>query len=155
NRGRGVEELKLAVLKADRTGPAREGPVFPEAFQIEAAELAREVPAAEPFLVQRLLLDVGGHTETSLSRRYGTGLSDHVRNARNRLSAAGCGVPAVEARTRYGWIRQALACCVERPAVKPVLFADRLDRVLTHKVWGTFIFLGLMFLVFESIFIWA
>src|SRR5262249_8273144 len=29
---------------------------------------------------------------------------------------------------------------------------DRLDRVLTHKVWGTLVFLALMFLVFQAIF---
>ena len=34
-------------------------------------------------------------------------------------------------------------------------WTDRLDRVLTHRVWGTLIFLAVMFLVFQSIFTWA
>src|SRR5207302_654342 len=34
-------------------------------------------------------------------------------------------------------------------------WTDRLDRVLTHRVWGTLLFLALMFVVFESIFTWA
>ena len=38
-----------------------------------------------------------------------------VQAARQRLVAAGCPVPAVEARTRYGWIREATAGCVQRP----------------------------------------
>src|SRR5205807_9583112 len=42
--------------------------------------------------------------------------------------------------------------CVQRPARRPVTWTDRLDRLLTHRLWGTLIFLVLMFLVFESIF---
>jgi ferrous iron transport protein B len=155
NRGRGVEELKRAVVAAAGAGPAREGPIFPVPFQEETASLSGQLPHVEPFLVQRLLLDIGGHTENSLQRRFGDSLGDKVQSARRRLTDAGCGVPAVEARARYGWIRQALTGCIEKPATRPVLFADRLDRVLTHKLWGTLIFLSLMFLVFESIFIWA
>src|SRR5262249_43640775 len=82
-------------------------------------------------------------------------LGERVRAARQRLTAAGCAVPAVEARTRYAWIRQATAGCVRRPERRPVTMTDRLDRVLTHPIWGTLIFLLLMFVVFEAIFEWA
>ena len=34
-------------------------------------------------------------------------------------------------------------------------FSDKLDRVLTHKVWGTLIFLAIMTLMFQSIFTFA
>jgi ferrous iron transport protein B len=61
----------------------------------------------------------------------------------------------VEPRTRYAWIRQATAGCIQRPAKRVVTWTDRLDRLLTHRVWGTGIFLLLMFLVFQSIFTWA
>ena len=33
-----------------------------------------------------------------------------------------------------------------------VAWTDRIDRVLTHRVWGTLIFLVLMFVVFQAIF---
>src|SRR5690606_3107817 len=32
---------------------------------------------------------------------------------------------------------------------------DRLDYVLTHKIWGTLIFLGMMTLVFQAVYAWA
>jgi len=34
-------------------------------------------------------------------------------------------------------------------------FSDKLDRVLTHKIWGTLIFIGIMTLMFQSIFTFA
>lgn len=33
--------------------------------------------------------------------------------------------------------------------------SSKLDRILTHKVWGYLIFFGLLFLIFQSIFAWA
>jgi len=68
----------------------------------------------------------------------------------SRPRANGCPtpvwVPGVEARARYGWIRQITTGCVQRPAQRPVTWTDWLDRILTHKIWGTLVFLALMFL---------
>ena len=33
--------------------------------------------------------------------------------------------------------------------------SDRLDHVLTHRFWGTLIFLAVMLVVFQSVFVWA
>jgi len=82
-------------------------------------------------------------------------LRSHLTAARNRLVDAGCPVPAVEARTRYGWVRPVVAAAVTKPAHRPVTWTDRLDKILTHRVWGTLVFLALMFLVFQAIFFWA
>ena len=95
---------------------------------------------------------MGGYTEKRLVDRLGPTVAEQVRAARVRLAAAGCPTPAVEARTRYAWIREATAGCVQRPAKRVVTWTDRIDKVLTHKVWGTLVFLVVMFVVFESIF---
>jgi len=34
-------------------------------------------------------------------------------------------------------------------------FSYQMDKVLTHKIWGYLIFLGILFLIFQSIFAWA
>jgi len=155
NRGKGMDELRQAIVAAAGSSPSTNGPTFPDVFQQETSTLARELLGVEPFLVQRLLLDVGGHNERTLSEKFGPTVLEHVGAARSRLSEAGCAVPAVEARARYSWIRQSLADCVTRPAVKLVAFSDRLDRLLTHKLWGSLVFLGLMFLVFQAIYSWS
>src|SRR5262249_30057541 len=133
--------------------PRRRGAPFPRAFEQEVAALQEELGRkVSRFLVRRLLLDVGGFTEKRLAQRFGERVTELARSGRERLAAAGCAVPAVEARSRYGWIRSLTAGCVHRPAVRRVTWTDRLDHVLTHKLWGTLTFLALMFLVFQSIF---
>jgi ferrous iron transport protein B len=152
NKGKGLDKLREAIASAAKSGVAPQGPPFPDAFQREEAALRELLGDTPAYLVRRLLLDVGGYTERRLTDRLGDGVRAQVQEARARLAAAGCAVPAVEARARYAWIHRITAGCVRRPKERPVTWTDRLDRVLTHKVWGTLVFLVLMFLVFESIF---
>src|SRR5262249_22011825 len=88
-------------------------------------------------------------------RLAGDGLLPQAREARARLTQAGCPVPAVEAPVRYARVRDAVAGCVTPPPPPPGAWAHRPGRRLTHKVWGTLVFLALMFLVFQAIFNWA
>jgi ferrous iron transport protein B len=156
NKGVGLDALTAAVLAAAEAAQVPRGPAFPPAFEAEAAALQAELgPDVPPFLTRRLILDVGGYVEQWLVADRGPALGDHLAAARQRLAAAGHPVPAVEARTRYGWVRAAVAAAVAKPAERPVTWTDRLDTVLTHRVWGTVVFLALMFLVFQSIFFWA
>jgi ferrous iron transport protein B len=156
NKGTGVEALTKAVLAAAESGQSPRGPAFPEPFEKEVSHLQNELGTEVPgFLTRRLLLDVGGYTEQWLVGKYGDTLKSHLEAARRRLAEAGCPVPAVEARTRYGWIRPLVAAAVTKPTQRPVTWTDRIDKVLTHRVWGTLVFLGVMFLVFQSIFFWA
>jgi ferrous iron transport protein B len=156
NKGRGVAQLADVIWQVAERERSQAKPQFPEPFEREVTALAETLgDVVPPFLLRRLLLDVGGHTERRLGEQFGPGIKDRVAAARQRLAAAGCPVPAVEARSRYAWIRAATAGCVTRPAVRPVTWTDRLDSVLTHKFWGTLVFLVLMFIVFQSIFTWA
>jgi ferrous iron transport protein B len=156
NRKRGLAELRSAIAEAAGSGLPTNRVTFPLAFDREVERLTDAVGAeVPPFLVRRLLLDVGGYTERRLSERQGPILGQLLAQARQRLAEAGCPVPAVEARSRYGWIREITAASVQRPAQRPVSWSDRLDRVLTHRLWGTLIFLVVMFLVFQSIYTWA
>jgi ferrous iron transport protein B len=157
NKAKGLEQLKEAIVQT-MAGPAPccngKGVIFPEVFEREVLALSQEVQAPR-YLLRRLLIDVGGYTERFLIAQQSNGLLAKVVSCRQRLAEAGCPIPAVEARTRYAWIRAATKDCVQRPSVRPVTWTDRLDRILTHKIWGTALFLLLMFIVFESIFFWA
>lgn len=156
NKGKGINQLKATILRElERTSPCT-GPTFPEAFESEVARVAQGFNGDfPPALARRLLLDVGGQTERSVLEAKGSGFADILAAARQRLAQAGCGVPGIEARTRYAWIRRATDGCIKRPAHRKATWTDSLDRVLTHPIFGTLIFLSVMLLVFLSIFYWA
>ena len=57
---------------------------------------------------------------------------------------------------RYQEIRQKLTRVIHRTVESPVKsFTDRIDKVLTHKVYGYLIFLIVLHLLFQAIFSWA
>ncbi len=156
NKGTGLDALKTALLTAIGEASPTNGPQLPELVEAETASLETELKGTIPrFLARRLLLDVGGYTEEWLTAASRNGLKDHLLAARSRLSDAGLGVPGVEARTRYAWIRTATAKAVTNPPSRTVTVSDRLDKVLTHRLWGTLIFLAVMFVVFQTIFVGA
>ncbi|MDX5419242.1 MAG: ferrous iron transport protein B [Hymenobacteraceae bacterium] len=65
-------------------------------------------------------------------------------------------VQANETIARYIRINELLLDVVRVEKVKEEeKFSNRLDQILTHKVFGYLIFLGLLFLVFQAVFAWA
>lgn len=165
NRKVGIEQLKqaLAAATASKSTANRTSP-FPAEFQREVEQLQAAL-AGPPntsvhplprYLVERLLLDVSGYVQAALLTNGQSGaVTEKVISARGRLAAAGMPVPAVEAQSRYGWVGEVLTGVVTRPATRPVTAGDRIDRVLTHKLWGSLVFALAMLLVFSSVFIFA
>ncbi len=163
NKGKGLDRLKdvlvdRALASADgvSSNGSPAGPPFPEVFEREVEGLRNSLGnGTPPFLVRRLLLDIGGYTEACLAGDGHDDVGERVRAARDRLAQEHCKVPEIEARIRYGWIRVATTECVRRPAQRRVAWTDRIDRVLLHKLLGTLVFLAVMCVVFQSIFTWA
>lgn len=57
---------------------------------------------------------------------------------------------------RYQYIQDLLSKVVLKTAdTEWKRFSHRIDKVLTHKVWGYLIFFTILFLIFQSIFAWA
>lgn len=52
------------------------------------------------------------------------------------------------AGARYEWIARMIRAAVVQPSITKVGFTARLDKVLTHPLWGTFILVGVLGLVF-------
>lgn len=161
HRGVGLAELKDKLhLACGATPPAKPHP-FPQAFQDEVAKL-EELSASQPglgrlprFLAERLLLDTTGYLHGRLIPTGDATITSHLTAARERLKQAGLPVPAVEAMARYGWVGKQLDGLVQRQERTTVSLTDRIDRVLTHRVWGTLFFALMMLVVFQSIFSWA
>jgi ferrous iron transporter FeoB len=63
--------------------------------------------------------------------------------------------PASEYRnveSRYAWIHEICADAVRRPGDPPRTWTDRIDAVLTHRLWGWMFFAAIMALIFYAIF---
>jgi ferrous iron transport protein B len=156
----GVDAVRRAIVAVCDAVPDARPPIFPALFYEECATLARQLeqPGGGPwpnYLVQRALLDVGGQVEAILTGGAPSGIQDQLAEARGRLAAAGCRVPVAEAKLRYARIRELLAGMIRHPSQPVATISDRIDHVLTHRVWGLAIFGALMLLVFQSIYTWA
>lgn len=152
NKAVGLDELARAVVCVADAEPASPLVEFPAEFEREVDTLSARLSDLAPFGVRRLLLDVGGQTESTVVGRHGDSIRAMLSESRQRLAAAGCPIPAIEARTRYAKIRAATAIAVTKPDRPPLTATDKIDRVLTHRVWGSLLFLLLMAVVFQSIF---
>ncbi|WP_373649942.1 ferrous iron transport protein B [Schlesneria sp. DSM 10557] len=151
-----IDAVRTAILRACDQKAATPPDLFPARFTQEAEQLQSDLQqhgvAQQPiYLIKRLLLDVGGQLETTLTRSNPEELLPRIKAARERLSAAGCRVPSVEAKLRYAWARQTLKGVMTVPEKRETTLTDTLDRWLTHKFWGLAIFCITMFVVFQSI----
>jgi ferrous iron transport protein B len=86
---------------------------------------------------------------------YPEAIQKSVGAARQRLEAAGVDWRAAAIEARYTRVAQIQRRVTTEVATSGETFSDRLDRILTHKIWGTLIFVAIMTLMFQSIFTFA
>ncbi|MFN0021996.1 MAG: ferrous iron transport protein B [Pirellulaceae bacterium] len=157
NRKIGLADLKEAIASAvGGKSIAIESP-FPEKFQNEVETLGRLAGKTEGnvlprYLVERVLLDTSGYLSEASIAGITPEILQEVTAARARLKTAGIPVPAVEAMARYQWAGSVLKGIVNRPAQRPVTLSDKLDKLLTNRVFGTVFFLVLMLFMFQAVF---
>jgi ferrous iron transport protein B len=160
HRRMGVHELRQAIIHSDSLiTPERPKP-FPEKFYSECKLLQKTLSALGshklPFyIVERLLIDVGGHVEKQLTGQHGELLTSSISDSRTRLKESGCRVPIVEAKARYKWARETLQGFASAPNTRVSTRSDRIDGVLTHRFIGLVVFAAVMFLVFQAIYTWS
>src|SRR5208283_3536831 len=161
--GRGVPELRAKII-ATLQNPAEIKPrlfcQFPGLFRIEATGLANLL--AETFQERRLqataeaLLILSNEKALASSREhYPQKIQDAVAAARKRLENHGIDWRGAPIEWRYARVAEIQQSATSQFAPPGETFSDKLDRVLTHKIWGTLIFIGIMTLMFQSIFTFA
>jgi len=156
NKNLGLDHLRTAIVEAAENQLLPNAPALPAAIEYEASQVLAELNGeVQPFLARRLLLDAEGATERWFVEQYGPKVKERLTAARARLAEAGTPITSAEAKARYGWIRALTAQVITKPDTRPTTFSDKLDRILTHRVWGTLVFLFIMFLMFQAIFVVA
>ncbi len=168
SRHEGISELRTELLRltlrarGDTPPPPRSfvelpGPLGREWITLSGrlgadARHRRRSARIEP---EALLLLSDNKSANGANGRYSGDLIAAVAEARARLEAAGVDWTSAAIEARYGRVGEIHAAVSSDPALEAETFSDRLDGVLTHRVWGLAIFVGLMFLIFQSIFTFA
>ena len=164
NKSGGLKALSETIIA---TGVRTRTPIIPRQFCALPEALTKEVTILASGLIQAFpescfqsrseaLLVLSDEKFLPLSgAHYPEAIRLAVVAARTRLDQQGVDwrSAAIEARyARIAEIQQAVT--VETFAEKETL-SDRLDCVLTHKLWGMLIFVGIMTLMFQTIFSFA
>ena len=173
----GLDALKAAIQEtAGRPAALPESPLpapFHEEVAAMSAFLSRAtadgdgdgdhngggLPAARPvprYLVERLLLDRGGHVEGHLPLNGDRqAVRERLEASRARLERAGYSVPDVETSARHGWAAAVADETVTQPAEPQLTLGDRFDRVVTHRFVGIFFLVLVLTVIFSAVFSWA
>ncbi len=118
----------------------------------QSDKVGRKIPRPE---VSRILIDVGGYAEKRVLGRLGEDFGEALVRCRTAAVENGLTLPAQEAKARYNWVKQVLSESVTRPDPRRRSRSERIDNVLTHKLFGTIFFIAIMLVVFQSIYSWA
>jgi ferrous iron transport protein B len=156
-RGEGIDHLRRACAQA--AAMPRPGRKFalPESAASALAPVEQRLaeagfpPSAAAMEALRLLA-----VSTPEAHLAGVrGLEAVTRGAREALRQGGLSPERLESELRYEWIAGVVSRTVSRAARTQRSATDRIDAIVLHRVLGPLIFLGVMALVFQSIFTWA
>jgi ferrous iron transport protein B len=161
--GRGLTELRSRLIDLvgnPRNGRPRPFCVLPPALQVETEALSRKI--AETFQERKtqanaeaLLILCNEKALASSVQHYPPAIAEAVADARRRLEIAGVDWRSAAIEARYVSVSAIQRAATTELAPPGETTSDRLDRVLTHKLWGTLLFVGIMTLMFQSIFTFA
>jgi len=168
----GVPVVKISAARGTGIGNLRrllERDVEPSTvrFRRLPPHLARVVQRLETRLPRHELLPERGRHDLALALLLDDGEDDAIARSappevlddvgilRRRLDQLAPGWRSDDIEERYETISQILARTVLSPGETRDANRERIDRVLTHRIFGPLIFLVLMGAVFQSVFAWA
>ena len=162
SKGEGMPQLRQAILD----GLDQPAPAAPKSFGTLPAPFAKELAAVEAALQSHPPVRSTTHSESLLIlsdesflpanvQYYPAALTAAVAAARQRLDTAGINWRTAAIEARYLRIGDVSHTVVSEATDSGPTWSDRLDSILTHKIWGLVIFVALMALMFQSIFTFA
>lgn len=160
----GIRELRKALtgIGTQRTCLPVDRPQFPDSIHQSVSHLQewiqanapadlRPIPKTELF---RALIDRAGYAEKRLGQELGPAFIAALNRERG-MDRDSLPLSSIEVKYRYEWIHSVLGSSVKKPAQTVKTHTDRIDRILTHRFYGTVLFLGLMAFLFQAIYTWA
>lgn len=159
-KGVGIKDLKEAI--AEKCLPSTQcrqwtlnEPMRSELDELKMLLLTHQsLSEAEAFHESVHLLCSSGISDDH-RKRFLPEILSHVRQDHQRLDGLGIDRLSSIVEARYNWIERVCAVAVKKRPQKKLSATDRIDKILTHKVWGLVVFFLLMTLMFQAIFTWA
>jgi ferrous iron transport protein B len=157
----GITELLSALRSTLSISTNARSWVLPEKIKFEHEELTSLLIGHEKlsdhaayFEAQNLLSTP--HSIDSLHGTYSAEILSHLRKDHETLDALGFDRFSVFVESRYQWIKRIIDKSVTiKPKADQASISDRIDTIVTHKVWGYVIFFSVMTIIFQTIFTWA
>jgi len=162
--GEGLPKLRETILAALRGDKIRTAPrlfcELPEDFGREAGTLSglleKTFPETHFQALAEALLVLSDEKFLPMSAgHYPETIRAAVVEARGRLEKLGVDWRSTAIESRYARIAAVQQAVTTETHAERENFNDKLDRVLTHKLFGLLIFVALMALMFQSIFTFA
>ncbi len=153
--GEGVDKLRHTIFDALKHPRHMTRIEWPESVQRARQHLYERIPALkDDHDATRLLFDNEGMVAERISADRAL-VRAAVQEAREELFKGGLNPGPAEAVLHYRHIEGLLQGATREGSVLREQMTDSVDRLLLNRVWGTFIFLGVMWLVFQSVYSWS
>lgn len=160
SKGMGVKELLAAIPLANKGTKRAHHWELPREVEAEYAELVGLLQTND-----KLHLSIAQHEAQNLLstakqiESFSTSFShetlSHVKQDHARLEGMGINRHSIFVESRYKWIHQIFKSTVTHKRKSKKSIHDKIDEIVTHRVWGFIIFFVLMGVMFQTIFAWA
>src|SRR2546430_15544270 len=152
SRGQGIEALRQKIISLV-AGAARPTPSrfcrLPENVSREVEAIARLHAQTSPACAtdaaaEALLILSDDQALASSPEHYPSHVQRAVTDARQRLESAGFDWRSAAIEARYARVAKIHRDVTTEVAAARETFSDKLDRLVTHRIWGTLIFVSIM-----------
>jgi len=146
----GIDQLKSAINYANKVA-LQEDTIDVEVLAPQLiAQISKEIEVENPYYALQL-----AHQHETLKFLSST-QSDRIEELEQEFSFHSQKAQATETIARYNFINDLLYDTVKKnETAQEENISNRIDKVLTHRVFGFIIFFAILLFIFQSIFAWS
>lgn len=155
-----IDEIERQIHSHSENGSSHfqlkfENAVEEEITKIQKLMKSDDVNSSDALRGEALRLLGSGSVKNSMFENAAIPLQAALDEGRKNLIQNGLDPSSVEAEGRYSFIQKLCQEAVHKPLNISRSLSEKVDFILTHKVWGFLFFFALMVLMFQAIFSWA
>jgi len=146
----GIDKLKEAISFSNKIA-LQESSIDIDAIAPQLiAQLSKELKLDNPYYALQL-----AHQHETI-KFISASESERIEELEKEFSFHSQKAQGAETIARYSFINELLYDTVKIPeTAKDETLSNKIDKVLTHKIFGLIIFLGILLFMFQSIFAWS